>query len=183
MAEYERQYEDGSDPRVLDVVDVPLLHPNPDGYQAENWFLDPRYYWRKIESLSPRDLPRLLDPVGPLWIDGHETVHGRNDKIPLALANTVSSSLRLIGVDSTQLVVLAPGEAFGNSKRRVQARFVHARSDYALWVTDPDCERRYLAKADGSYRLGPRYLTISLGEPFKGAAYKLVAAIIRSDTQ
>ena len=34
MSEYERQYEDGSDPQVLDVIDVPLLEPQPTDYQT-----------------------------------------------------------------------------------------------------------------------------------------------------
>jgi hypothetical protein len=48
VSEYERQYEDGSDPRVLDIVSVPLLQPQPYSYQSENWLLDPDYYWKKI---------------------------------------------------------------------------------------------------------------------------------------
>jgi hypothetical protein len=34
---------------------------------------------------------------------------------------------------------------------------------------------------DGSYNLGSSYLTISLGEPFRGDYYKLVAAVIGAD--
>ncbi len=41
VSEYERQYEDGSDPRVLDIMDVPLLETLPKGCQQENWLLDP----------------------------------------------------------------------------------------------------------------------------------------------
>lgn len=48
VSEYERQYEDGSDPRVLDTMDVPLLDPRPRGYQQENWLLDPDQYWVKV---------------------------------------------------------------------------------------------------------------------------------------
>jgi hypothetical protein len=33
VSEYERQYEDGSDPRVLDVIDVPLIGPQPKDFQ------------------------------------------------------------------------------------------------------------------------------------------------------
>lgn len=181
VSEYERQYEDGSDPRVLDVVDVPLLEPRPDGWQTENWLLDPRRYWEKAGRLSPLDLAPLRDPAGPLWIDGHHTWNGRNDKIPLEAAGSVTGSLRLLHVDALQLVVGRPGEAFGNDKRRVQGRFTHAGRDYRLWVTDPGFERRYLAKLDGAYALGGCHLTISLGEPFGGACYKLIAAVVADD--
>ena len=181
VSEYERQYEDGSDPNVLDIVNVPVLEPLPEGWQTENWLLDPEYYWGKEGTYSWFDLPRLVDPVAPLWIDGHSTYHGRNDKIPLESIVSLSSSLRLIHVGRLELEVFSPGEAFGNSKRRVQGRFSHAGKGYALWVTDPGYERRYLAKLDGAYDLGECYLTVSLGEPYGGACYKLIAAIIECD--
>lgn len=161
VSEYERQYEDGSDPRVLDIFDVELLEPRPRTYQQENWLL-----------------AGVQDAVGRLWIDGHSTYHGLNDEIPLASAATVRSSLRLIHVDRVTLSVLRPGAAFGNSKRRVQGRFRFSGSDYRLWVTDPGYERAYLAKENGDYQVGECYLTISLGEAHKGACYKLIAAMI-----
>ena len=178
VSEYERQYEDGSDPRILDVIDVPLLEPRPGSFQSENWLLDPEYYWENVGRLSSFDLPVLADPVAPLWRDGHSTYHGRNDKIPLELADSVGDSLRLIHVDNLQLSVFKPSEAFGNSKRRVQGRFRHAGSLYCLWVTDPVCERQYLAKLDGTYPVDECFLTVSLGEPFGGAVYKLIASIM-----
>ena len=129
VSEHERQYEDGSDPRVLDIIDVPVKEPAPDGCQTENWLLDPEYYWRKVGSLSPSELPDLADPVEPLWVDGHSTFHGCNDVVPDVATGGTSSSLRLIEVEEIVLEVFAPGEAFGNSKRRVQGRFVHAGAD------------------------------------------------------
>ena len=183
VSEYERQYEDGSDPRVLDVVDVPVLEPRPHEYQTENWLLDPERYWEKAGRLPPLDLAALRDPVGPLWVDGHSTYNGRNDKIPLEVAGSVTGSLRLLHVDALQLVVCRPGEAFGNNKRRVQGRFEHAGREYRLWVTDPGFERNYLAKLDGAYALGGCHLTISLGEPYGDACYKLIAAIVAEDAR
>ena len=88
----------------------------------------------------------------------------------------VKGSLRLIEVSQLELAVFAPGEAFGNRKRRVQGRFRYAGKDYALWITDPVYERRYLAKLDGEYGLGRCFLTISLGEEYRGCCYKLIAA-------
>ena len=178
VSEYERQYEDGSDPRILDVLDVPLLESRPGGYQTENWLLDPRCYWEKVGRLSTFDLPALADPVAPLWIDGHSTYNGLNDKIPIAAIGSVTGSLRLLHSDQLRLVVCRPGEAFGNNKRRVQGRFRHAGREYALWVTDPDWERTYLMKLDGTYVIGECFLTISLGEAYGDACYKLIAAII-----
>ena len=183
VSEYERQYEDGSDPRVLDIVDVPLLEPRPHGYQSENWLLDPKHYWEKAGRLAPRDLTALAEPAAPLWVDGHSTWNGRNDKIPVEAAGAVADSLRLIHVEGLRLGVGRPGEAFGDDKRRVQGRFTHAGREYALWVTDPGYERRYLAKLDGVYALGACHLTISLGEPYRDACYKLIAAIVADDAR
>ena len=104
--------------------------------------------------------------------------NGRNDKVPLEIADSVGDSLKLIHVDDLQLSVFRPGEAFGNSKRRVQGRFSHGGTCYCLWVTDPVCERQYLAKLDDTYSIGECFLTVSLGEPYGGAAYKLIASII-----
>lgn len=181
VSEYERQYEDGSDPRVLDIISIPVLEPLPELWQTENWLLDAEYYWRREGTWSRFELSQLLDPVAPLWIGGYHTYHGCNDKIPDESMRAVSGSLRLIHTTGTQLKVFRPGEAFGNRKRRVQARFSHAGADYALWVTDPRYERRYLAKLDGTYEIGDCYLTISLGERYQGACYKLAAAIIECD--
>ena len=178
MSEYERQYEDGSDPQVLDVIDVPVLAARPKDYQTENWLLDPKRYWEKAGRLAPVDLPALTDPIATLWIDGHSTYSGLNDKVPAAATGAVSDSLRLIHVDGLRLIVCRPGEAFGNNKRRVQGRFRYAETDYALWVADPGWERTYLAKLNGAYDVGECYLTISLGERYQDACYKLIAAVI-----
>jgi len=178
VSEHERQYKDGSDPRVLDIINIPLIEPRPKDYQWENWLLDPGYYWVKVGRVTWKDLRKQLNPIGQLWFNGHHTYHGINDKVPLNLAEELIDSLRLIRVNHVRLSVLNPGKSFGNSKRRVLARFNHADVDYALWVTDPDYERRYLAMSDGDYDIDQCYLTISLGEPYNDCCYKLVAAII-----
>ena len=178
VSEYERQYEDGSDPRVLDVIDVPVIRPAPDRWQSENWLLDDEWYWGKVSRYSWLDLPALVDPEAPLWLNGFSTSNGSNDQIPVATMTGVTSSLRLIELDGMALKVFAPGEAFGNRKRRVQGCFRHASQYYSLWVTDPVCERHYLAKLNGDYRIGHCFLTISLGEEFRGYCYKLIAAVI-----
>ena len=105
VSEYERQYEDGSDPGILDIIEVPVLSPQPEGYQTENWLLDPDYYWEKAGVYSSFDLPDLIDPVEPLWIDGYSTFHGCNDTIPLEETAKVAGSLRLIAVEELTIEV------------------------------------------------------------------------------
>ena len=178
VSEYERQYKDGSDPVLLDIVSTPVLRQQSENYQTENWVLDDQYYWRKMGTYSHSDLPNLVDPTDRLWIDGHSTYHGINDKIPMERANTLSSSLRLIQLERLTLSVFAPSEAFGDPRRKVQGRFKHAGQRYALRVTDPVYERKYLKKPNGTYQLESCFLTISLAEPWGDACYKLIAAII-----
>lgn len=178
VSERERGYENGEDPQVLDVIDVPVLEAKPGTFQSENWLLDPDYYWSKVARVEASELAAYVDNRGPLWVNVSSTRAGLNDEIPVDQANELSSSLTLVHVPAVRISVFSPGAAFGNPKRRVQARFRLGRDDYWLWVTDPTYERRYQAQKDGDYELGPCYLTVSLGEPFGGHVYKMVAAII-----
>jgi hypothetical protein len=184
VSELERRYEDGSDPKVLDLIDVPLIEARAHAFQRENWLLDPQYYWQKAGQVGWTNLQSLLDPVSDLWINGQSTFNGLNDKVDFSQAAQLQTSLRLIHVNELSLEVCAPGAAFGNSKRRVQGRFKYAGTHYHLWVTDPVYERRYLAQANGRYEIGECCLTISLGEPHEGFCYKLIAAVVeRADTE
>jgi hypothetical protein len=186
VSENERQYEDGSDPRLLDVIDVPLIRAAPHACQTENWLLDPGSYWSRVRKADWAELLQFAQAPATLWVNGHSTYHGQHDEIPQAVADALPGSLVLIRVDRVDLHAFAPHEAFGNPKRRVQARFAHGSVSYALWVTDPVVEREYLARPDGYHQLGECCLTISLGEPFQKSngqsyRYKLVAAVIRRE--
>lgn len=138
------------------------------------------YYWQKVGSFAWSELRGIADSGGALWRNGHHTrtSSGRNDRIPLSEARLEDHSLKLIHVDAMDLCVFAPGSAFGNAKRRVQAQFRFSDTDYHLWVTDPRIARDYLARADGEYPFGACCLTVSLGEPYRGYCYKLVAAVL-----
>ena len=176
----ERQYKDGGEPSVLDIIDIPLLEARPMECQQENWLLDPEGCWTRVGRFPESDLDRLLDPVERLWIDGSSTRNGLNDRVPNRDAGTLASSLRFIRVDELVLYVFAPGANSGYWKRKIQGQFRYAGSPYKLSVTDPIVKESYLRKGDGRYRLGACYMTISLGEPYGWARYKLIAAIIRA---
>lgn len=184
VSEDERQYQDGSDPRVLDVVDVPLIRHQPHACQTENWLLDPGYYWSRVRQIGWAELQLYVENPATLWTNDRSTNHGVNDEIFQADADVLPNSLVLICVADLELSVFAPGASFGNPKRRVLGKFCYRGIRYALWVTDPIVERDYKAKPDGTYKVGECCLCVSLGEPMQkqngeSCRYKLVAAMIQ----
>ncbi|MFI8881011.1 MULTISPECIES: dual OB domain-containing protein [unclassified Streptomyces] len=178
VSDSERMYKDGTDPKVLDVVSVPLLRHKPNSFQSENWLLDPDFYWMKTGRVGWRGLMSLEQCPSTLWVNGFSTYLGNNDRIPTEEANALSDSLNLIHVTDLTLQVHTPGAIFGDTDRALSARFSYAEHDHILRVTDPEYELEYLSKREGFYKLGESFLTVSLGEPFQGHVYKLVAAII-----
>lgn len=182
VSEEERQYPDGSDPRVLDIMRVPLLEPCPKSYQTENWLLDPDPYWEPAGRVTWDQMKAMADAPPVLWINNSSTIKGRNDRVTLAEAGQFHWSLCLLNLPRLTIRVFVPGADFGKLKRRVQALFQYKSNEYGLWVTDPVIEREYLAKTDGTYSVGECCVTVSLGEPSSdGFCYKLVAALITPD--
>ncbi len=175
----ERRLGDGSEPLLLDEIEVPILEARPKSYQRENWLLDPTRAWKLVGRLGPGRLSRIVDSVAPLWIDGYSSSEGQNDRIPIAEAETLDNSLCLIRVARAVMSVTE-----NQNRRRLRLFFRHAGGEYGLRPTDPEYEDRYLSREVGEYEIGECYLTISLGEPFEafeGApsyVYKLIAAII-----
>jgi hypothetical protein len=178
----ERRYEDLSAPSLLDLIDISVMEARPRDHQRENVLLDARYRWRKAGRLAWEELASLVDDVRVLWNNGDSTYYGLHDRVVLENAKTFDHSLVLIHVNDMSVRTFAPGAAFGNLKRRVQAEFSHNDVSYRLWVTDPIIEERYLAEEkDGEFALGEAYITVSLGEPKNDECYKLVAAIMMPD--
>jgi hypothetical protein len=178
VSEKEREYENGSDPKVRDIIDVPLKEHRPKAFQTENWLLDPTIYWKRVGEMTWNELAGFSDDPAELWLNGQSTGAGLNDRVSLADSGNLTNSLYLLHLDRMAVRVFAPGEYFGDPKRRVQADFAHRRVNYHLWVTDPIIEKKYLAGKDGDFSIGECFITVSLGEPHKGYCYKLVATVI-----
>ncbi len=174
-----RQYADRSEPQLLDIIEVPVLDMVLAGHQRENWLVDDSRRWTKVGNLTFRALRNLEDTVDGLWIDGESTKSGLNDRFAVENACTIIDSLRLVRVEKLDLKVWQPGKDFGDDKRKVQGRIWVSDTEYRLTVTDPEIEREYLEQPDGYYHIDDCYLTVSLGKPYEGDVYKLIAAVIR----
>ena len=175
----ETRCTDGRIPRVLDVIEVPVLGARGRDYQQENWLLDPKRKWERGYTLPFDRLRQWVDTTGNLWINGNSTYQGLNDQVPEQEAETFRHSLLLIPVEDLALRVFATGTGYGDSQKRVNGHFTYNGTEYRLRMTDNDYEYDFLQKPVGLYSIGRCFLTVSLGEPYKGNAYKLIAAIIK----
>lgn len=176
ISESDRRYRDGSDPRLLDVIAIPFKQAAPSGHQLENHLIEDGAYWKKTGVVLSTDLAKIADRPATLWKNGFSSGSGTHDRVPIGDAVAEAGSLYLIPVDDLTLHVKAASADF--SKRVVRAKFTYLAEHHDLRVTDPLVERDYFARPDGQYAIGPAFLCVSLGEPFGGHYYKLVAAVL-----
>jgi len=179
LSEEDRRFENGRDPKLLDVIKIPMIESRPQGFQTENHLIDGGHYWTKEGEATWDQLREALDSVsGPLWDSSSSSYNGLHDRVDEAAAAKLGDSLRLIEVKDLTIEVSVEGAEFGNAKRKVRGMFSFNGIQYKLSVTDPIVERKYFLGENGVFRIGYAVLCISLGEPYSGYAYKLIAGLL-----
>lgn len=179
ISEEERKYEDGVDPKILDIISIKMSKPHPQRHQQENHLIDDQYYWEKNGILTWVQIQNAIEnPAGTLWINNYSSSHGCNDRVPDNLLQGLKRSLYLVQPQNLILVVAPEGGDFGPPRRRIRASFNLCDYNYCIVVTDPKLEKEYFAKPNGKYELNESLLCISLGEVFNGYAYKLAASVL-----
>jgi len=175
----ERQYQNGQEAEILEIVEIPMIAHVPRVHQTENHMIDANFYWSRQGALTWVDLRALVDEPLSLWENGDSTYHGSNDRVTHDVAARFHNSLLLIKPQNVSIRVLAPGAAFGNPKRKVRAAFRYQATYYDLMVTDIQNEKAFLAKPDGTYPIDQDvFFCISLAEGHgDGYCYKLAAAV------
>ncbi|MFH1243802.1 MAG: RQC domain-containing protein, partial [Pseudomonadota bacterium] len=172
----ETTYENGKSPQLLDVIAIPMTRHDTHSYQTENYVLD-KGPWLRKGIFSLLDLPKLCDHADSLWVNGYSSYNGLNDRIPEDIVKKrITSSLLFIRPENVSITV----EEGPNLLKRIRSRFAFAGVEYWFPVTDPIVENKYFDEEVGAYPVDNRelYFTISIGEPYEGYCYKLVAAII-----
>ena len=168
------RFEDGRCPQLLDVLEIPVKRPSTHDFQKENWLISDDYYWDS-EARFEGNLSNLCDDVDTLWFNTSRHPHSCNDSVSESDLPAVHSSLLLIEPEMMRIRVVQFG-----GKKSVRARFCYRDVWYDLKVTDPVVEAHYKERpvCVEIIKTRPLYLCISLGLPFRGHAYKLVASII-----
>ena len=163
---------DGSAAAVLDLVDIDLDQPVPHLHQRENRLLG-NSPWKRCGRIGWDRLAGLVDTdESGLWVDGYSSSCGSSDRVPETFLAQVTGSLRLIRTGSLHLF----RDVGASGQKQLRGAFSHAGRNYVLAVTDPAAWA--LLGCHGELALADAYLCISLGVPFKGYAYKLMASVI-----
>ena len=177
VAEY--SYGDRTGPKLLDIVEVPLLEPVPHGHQTENHLIDPDRKWVKSGTFSRNDLEALRDSPASIWINSLHSKLGLFDRISASEAATLDSSLLLIEISDFEVKI---GSKTWNDQtvRTYRGKFRYNGTNYNLSCTDPTSRSAFDARGEGDYPMGSNYVCLSLTEPFKtdGLCYKVIAAIV-----
>lgn len=151
--------------RPLDIVRVYLKEPTPRPHQPENWQIEARQ-WRFRDRMSFSEAKKRLERASETHDSG---IFGTaTDRIP-----TSDIDRRLHGLETslTLVKVRAPEFHWGRKWNQRRAVFDHCGVAYDLVMTFEDSPP--VGQSHSNW-----YFTISLGEPFHGNCYLLVAAAI-----
>jgi hypothetical protein len=173
-------HDRGAECALLDVLRVPVTEPRPDPHQPENWVIGPGQ-WRLAGRLT---FDEALPYLGAARVAGPTLLGNVGDRVPYAPLEREPAAASLAIVEPEALEWRIATGARGN--RQTRARFRLGRASYDLSITDPVLERRlahlpvgvHPRVAAGISDRSRAFLTVSLGEPFHGDCYKLVAAVV-----
>ena len=172
---------DHSEPHLFDVIRVGLVRRQPQPHQPENWLVD-ESPWALLER------PAALDraPIVAAAVSRDPAILGNQRRF-------VTEKQMRARPAADSLVLVQPADIrwrteFSTHELRNTARVLFRLGGvpYDLPLTDPVYAGPLQRRAEGDYGssdLGiPEdaivLLTISLGHPFNGICYKLVAAIV-----
>ena len=104
------------------------------------------------------------------------------DRVPVEYLQqkTPESSLLLIKAKKCRISREDYTNECGKKKSKVRLLFTYNDIEYNFGVTDIEIEKQFKNQPEGLYPIetGDVYLCLSLGVPFNGFCYKLVATII-----
>lgn len=175
--------DDGSEPRLLNVIEVELHYALPSDAHPEDWQIAP-VRWRLLQRpATASQLQKILDAA-----DKATTIlRGYRDRMPVEEIQTKPMQSSLVLVCPSEIYWWIRGEG---DKRKNRALFRRHNVTYDLAVTDPRWLERLNLMPAGIYPHSTfaepdceTWLTVSLSEAFHGWHYKLVAGVIVRNTK
>lgn len=157
------------DVQLLDICEIETIANCPKGYQSENISFRPDSL-QKVSSLSakPKNLQHFIEPYDSLFSDN-------NRSVSIQKVQDIHHSLQFIKAENPRIYLASPKHVL--SKLRVKFTFKNQRFD--LPITDIKFWQKAIENKKIINDFKALYLTISLGLPYEGEHYKLVAGVIR----
>lgn len=151
---------------LLDVLEMNMTGPKAKGYQSENVSFDPPFH--KVGTFSMEGLASLCDQRCTLF-------GNRGKAISVESISDLDHSLVMIRVDRLD-VEMRTSENRRN-KPQLRAYFDYQGMHYDLPVTDPIFRERIIQYPHEMMGKDEIYLCVSIGIPYEGWHYKLVAGV------
>jgi len=182
------KYEDGTEVKILDVVEIPVIKHAPIDGQPENYVIDKSKKWKKTRSLTPGSIPKIAENPVSIWHDPESainTVTANYDEKGL-----ITQSLYLIKPCNLQVTQSHDFDEYSDTyKKKLTASFSYLGKNYEnISITCPSTKlilfNQYPKEGEPSttkpLRNGDNYvLCMSLSPRFGDSEhhYKLVATI------
>lgn len=155
--------------KLLDIVELNVTAPAPNGYQSENVHFDERRM--KILGRFPKS-PSLFEKL--LSIKGWSLFGNKGKAVSVEDITDLDHSLVLIKPEN----VRAHQQTNVKGKPQIRAEFVYNDHSYDLPITDIDFNRRFRNNSTLLNSCEHIYFTISLGIEFQDWHHKLIAGVL-----
>lgn len=175
------RYVNGELPKLLDIIDIPLLRPDPRMHQTENYLIAAGRRWVKVDEVPIRALTEMQDHPATLWINGDKTTSGVFNCISREEAATLRDSIVLIRPDNF-VIKVGSHTREGKMVRTYRASFRYRGISYLLKLTDPQAIAPFKHSGEGDYPMNNVHISVSLTEPYEkdNRCHKLVAAVFNA---
>ncbi|MCF7837614.1 MAG: hypothetical protein K9N49_03200 [Candidatus Marinimicrobia bacterium] len=178
----------GTQPAVLDVVDVTLTGKQDCPHQPENYLIDSAERWHRIGTMVGKSLRAVEETPAHLWLQPDT----RSDRIhtnATITSLTPFQSLYLIRPSNLRFRIWEAIDKFrGGPHKNRRAIFTYAGTEYDMPITDPTMETRYFQPFPDVNQppreIAPKHppnclMVVSLTVPFTdGYHYKVAATIL-----
>ena len=178
----------GREPRLLDVIDVPLEGIVPLADQPENWLMVRRAKWRERGTLPVEEISKLVDHPLQLWGTQKRDVEAGYVETMGEPASLYFIEPEVVGPVRvwTDKNLNESGGRMDKLQRRVSLKY--RRMFHEFTVTDPVLQAECypdiplhgepMLSVDISLG-GPTFVCISLTPPWHGKQYKIAAGFVR----
>jgi hypothetical protein len=151
---------------LLDILEMNVTGSKAEGYQSENVSFDPPF--TKVGALE-------ISSLAPLC-DHRNTLFGNYGKA-IAVDSIAALDHSLVLIRTHKLKAEFRTNPSRKNKPQLRAGFEYHSTYYDLPVTDPIFQERILNHSCDLPDEDPIYLCVSIGIPWEGWHYKLVAGV------